>query len=85
MGEQRRIAVMSEVCAVATPHLVECLQSLDSACEYSDIALAAAILSASGFQSIEELVGACAADLGLRGGPEWPGAPSRPRLEFLLG
>ena len=55
---------------------VECLQSLAPAREARDIALAAAILSANGFRAIEELVGACAADLNGQGRPLGPGLSS---------
>eukprot|EP00959_Pyramimonas_sp_CCMP1952_P020647 435707-Pyramimonas_sp.AAC.1 len=64
---------MGEARAVASPHFIECLQSLAPAREARDIALAAAILSANGFRAIEELVGACAADLNGQRRPLGPG------------
>ena len=63
---------MSKGRAVATSHFIERLQSLAPARDSRDIALAAAILSANGFRSIEELVGACAADLCGQGRPLGP-------------
>ena len=76
VGAQRPFAAMNVTREVASPHFTACLHSLAPAREARDIALAAAILSANGFRAIEELVGACAADLNGQGRPLGPGLSS---------